>query len=484
MTLELVAGRIIAPQVGVSLYTWTSVIGVILAGMSLGNYLGGRLADRYASLGLLGVMLLLGGLASLGVLVLARLPVLDLVAWPLIAEIFLLITLLFFVPAMILGTISPIVVKLAIPDMARAGRTVGRLSAAGTAGSILGTFATGFWLISWFGTHTVIWGVAAVLLVMGAFFLFADHRVAGKMALALVLLLSAGVVRLGLTQGPCLMETRYFCVKIQDDTRDGRPVRRLILDRLVHSYNSLEDPTHLVYHYEQTYAELTAYQATQVDVARPDPSLRTLFIGGGGYTFPRYVEAVYPESAIDVVEIDPGVTEVAYAFMGLARDSGIVTHNEDARLFLARTVSVKYDLIFGDAFDDFSVPYHLTTQEFNERVRAWLEHDGLYIVNVVDGGAAHFLRAYVRTLRLTFAHVYVVPNVPTWRTISRDTFIVVAADVPLDLSAFGRQSRLVGRVLSPSEVDVLLADGRPLILTDRYAPVEQLLAPVYLGRTD
>ena len=125
MVLELVAGRIIAPQVGVSLYTWTSVIGVILAGMSLGNYLGGRLADRYASLRLLGTMFVVGGLASLGILGMDQLHIVDWVTWPIVVEILLMITVLFFLPAVALGTISPIVVKLAMRNLDAAGRTVG-----------------------------------------------------------------------------------------------------------------------------------------------------------------------------------------------------------------------------------------------------------------------------------------------------------------------------------------------------------------------
>ena len=478
MTLELVAGRIIAPQVGVSLYTWTSVIGVILAGLSLGNFLGGRLADRYASLRLLGTIFLLSGVTSLGILGVDQLELVASVDWPIVVEILVLIAALFFVPATILGTISPIVVKLAMEDLAHAGRTVGRISAAGTAGSIIGTFATGFWLISWFGTYTVVWGVAVVLLAMGLLFV-ASGRVARDLAaVALVVLISLGVVRAGWTQSPCMRETNYFCIKVREEERDGRTVRVLVLDRLVHSYSSLDDPLDLVYHYEQMYAELTDYQA-----ARHAP-LRTFFIGGGGYTFPRYVEHAYPNSVVDVVEIDPGVTEVAYAHLGVAADAQITSYNEDARAFLSRPPETPYDIIFGDAFNDFSVPYHLTTQGFNEHVRAWLAEDGLYVVNIIDGAIGEFLRAYVRTLRLTFDYVYVVPRLAEWRSVSRDTFVIVASDTPLDMASFSADSRILQGMMGQAEVDALLGEGRPVILTDRYAPVEQMLAPVFLGKTE
>ena len=208
MVLELVAGRIIAPYVGVSLYTWTSVIGVVLAGISVGNYLGGRLADRWASLRLLGSIYLGGRLADrwaslrlLGsIYLLAGLACFGILAadaasrvtpgnWPILVNILVLTAILFFLPCVILGTISPIVAKLAVRDLAETGSTVGKIYAAGALGSIVGTFATGFVLISWFGTYTIAWGVAAVLLLLGFLFFFGGRW---QPVLALVLPMCAG----------------------------------------------------------------------------------------------------------------------------------------------------------------------------------------------------------------------------------------------------------------------------------------------------
>ena len=479
MILELVAGRIIAPYVGVSLYTWTSVIGVVLAGITVGNYLGGWLADRYASLRLLGGILLLGGLASFGILTVdalgGRLPG----DWPIVVEILVLTATLFLAPCIILGTISPIVAKLAVRDLERTGRTVGRIYAAGSVGSIVGTFATGFVLISWFGTHVIVWSVAVVLLSMGLIFLARGRLV----LLALGALLMAGGTGLATNQGwlsgPCTRETNYFCIKVYEEERNGEPVRVLTLDRLVHSYTSLDDPTRLVYGYEQIYAELTAYRA------QADDHLAALFIGGGGYTFPRYMEALYPGSDIDVVEIDPGVTEVAHDLLGLSRDTTVMTYNQDARLFLEGEPTQGYDLVMGDAFNDFSVPYHLTTKGFNDRVQAWLAEDGLYFVNIIDGPRGDFLRAYIHTLRKTFPHVYVAPTIESWREATRSTFVLIASNAPLDLvvletiDAGDGYPLLAERILSPEQVDSLLSEGRLVTLTDRYAPVDQMLAPVF-----
>ena len=477
MVLELVAGRIIAPHVGVSLYTWTSVIGVVLAGISLGNYLGGRMADRWASPRLLGILFVLGGLASVLVVAEDSLDIASMVEWPLILEILLLITALFFIPAAVLGTISPVVVKLAVHDLSRTGSTVGRIYAAGSVGSIVGTFATGFLLISWFGTHLIVWGVALVLVILGLLILLGRRWL---WALPALLLLAGGSLlasRLGWLDGPCTRETNYFCIIVKDEERDGEPVRVLILDRLVHSYTSLNDPTKLVYGYERAYADVTAYQAQRLG------RLSALFIGGGGYTFPRYMEAVYPGSELDVIEIDPGVTQVAYDSLGLQPEAHIVTYNEDARMFLAREPARSYDLILGDAFNDFSVPYHLTTREFNDRVRAWLADDGYYVVNIIDGAWGRFLRAYAHTLRQTFRHVYLVFSVDGWRRSSRSTLVLVAGDTPLDRAGLEDTSPLLARqLLSDPEVAEIMAEGEAVTLTDRYAPVDQLLAAVFLSQ--
>ncbi|MCA9871982.1 MAG: fused MFS/spermidine synthase, partial [Anaerolineae bacterium] len=177
MILELVAGRIVAPYVGVSLYTWTTIIGVVLAGISLGNYLGGRLADRWPSTRLLGLLFLAAGMTSFIVLTVDRLGV-RLPPGSIVIQIVVLVTALFFIPCAILGAISPVVAKLAVRDLATTGTTVGKIYAAGTLGSIVGTFATGFVLISRFGTHAIVWGVGLTLIAMGALFLLRRKTVA------------------------------------------------------------------------------------------------------------------------------------------------------------------------------------------------------------------------------------------------------------------------------------------------------------------
>jgi spermidine synthase len=202
------------------------------------------------------------------------------------------------------------------------------------------------------------------------------------------------------------------------------------------------------------------------------------------------MEAIYPGSDLDVIEIDPGVTQTAYQYLGLRPDTTVVSYNEDARMFLERAPvgagsSRPYDLVIGDAFNDYSVPYHLTTIEFDERVRAWLEPDGIYMVNIIDGPGGSFLRAYAHTLRQAFAYVYVAPTISSWQTSPRSTFVLLASDTALDTAALAAtdggdgERLLAGQLLPQAELDALLATGRTVTLTDQYAPVDQMLAAVF-----
>lgn len=479
MILELVAGRIIAPHVGSSLYTWTSVIGVVLAGISLGNYVGGKIADRWASLRILGAIYILAALTSLLTLWVDRTNRITPDSWGLVLEILVLTTALFFLPCAILGTISPIVAKLAVSDLAKTGSTVGKIYAAGALGSIVGTFATGFVLISWFGTYTIIWGVALLLATMGLVFILAARWLSFLLAVVVIVGGSARAQNQGWLSSQCARETDYYCIKIMNEDRDGESIRLLVLDRLVNSYVSLNNPKALIYDYEKVYADAAAYQADTKD------PLRALMIGGGGYTFPRYLQVVYPSSEVDVVEIDPGVTQVAFDELALPRDTNIVTHNEDARMYLARTPSARYDLILGDAFNHYSVPYHLTTKEFNDQVQKWLAPGGIYVMNLIDGPNGEFVRAYMNTLRQTFRYVYLTPGGDGWKKTIRTTFVLLATDTALDkgrlvdLTSDVGGMTLANRLASPEEVDRLLTEAPTVVLTDQYAPVDQMLAAVF-----
>ncbi len=299
-------------------------------------------------------------------------------------------------------------------------------------------------------------------------------------------------------------DSKYQFVNVYEMYEDGRMLRVLSLDCLVHGYVDLEDPMYLHYDYELLYRDVARryYEMSRGD--RPDEGVDAFFIGGGSYTFPRWVMCEWPGSRVDVAEIDPMVLEANHASLGLRRDTPIRTYVGDARNVIDDLPAErKYDFIFGDAFSDLSVPFHLTTLEFSRKVAGHLKPDGAYLVNVIDDWRfGRFLGAYVSTLQMVFKHVYVFCTDPEGVSAGRDTFVVAASNVPLDVSDWGpwqwtvyddeedeyvednEPSEFPGSVLTSKDLAELAHKSGGRILTDDDAPVETLLEPVVRARDD
>jgi MFS family permease len=475
LVLELVAARLIAPTVGVSLYTWTSVIGVVLGGVSLGNYLGGRLADRWPSRSTLSLVYLAASAASLLVLgVLHFVTSLELPhSAPALLQVLWITAILFLLPSTILGAPTPILTRLSLSAVDETGRVVGRIQAGAALGSIVGAFLTGFFLVSWAGTRHIVAGVAATLLLLAV--LAGLPRWFGRLwAVGLLAALIVGTA--WVSHSPCLKESSYYCIRLSPGTityklngqelRTTPPIQTLLLDHLAHSVVDLLNPTDLQYNYEVEYAWI-------LNDLRPQGSrLDTFFIGGGGFAFPRFVKAEY-RGSLTVAEIDPEVTKVAEQRLGLVPTRRMKIVAEDAREELrSQPSTVRYDAIFGDAFDDYEVPYHLTTREFDRLVASHLAPHGLYFLNVVDAVHHDFLRSEIRTLREVFPYVALAPLPGTWPpSWQRATFVILARNrAPL---------QHLGETVPQGALDRFVERGHSVVLTDDHAPVEQLLAPVF-----
>src|SRR5262249_43363987 len=222
------------------------------------------------------------------------------------------------------------------------------------------------------------------------------------------------------------------------------------------------------------------------------PEFGALMIGGGGYALPRYLEAVYPSSRVDVVELDPQVTATSYQRLGLRRTARISAHNGDARVLLREWPRDQpFDLIYGDAFNDLSMPYHLTTVEFLRLVGGLLVEDGVYLSNVSDNVAENgrVVGAFVRTFREAFPHVYLLrwgPYDPT----AIETLVVVGAKEELDLQALREHApmreqpglRYDSELIEGPELEALLTRSAAPVLRDDYAPSAQLAAPLFVRR--
>lgn len=498
LVIEISAGRVMAPLVGVSLYTWTSVIGVVLAGISLGAWAGGWLADRWPRRSTLGRLLLVAGVTTSLIAPVAdylaagegRLTALG-VAMTLVTRVVVLAFLLFFIPSFFLGMISPVAVKLAVHDLETAGRVVGGIYAVSTIGSIAGTFVTGFWLIARFGTRTTLAGVGAILLLTALFFgglLPRRARIAAGVLLLLGAIVAVALPRplLPPHQTPLTQpgetgflhdeESEYYRIRVERvvSKETGVPLHAMHLDHLVHSYSDLADPAYLHYEYLRIFDAI----ARRSEMRRADPKM--LFVGGGGYTLPRLVASRNPRAAIDVVEIDPSVTRVARRWFALGNEPRIRSFHHDARWFAMNGGgNGPYDLIFIDAFNDLSVPWHLTTFEAGRDLRALLHPDGAIVANVVDDFEnGRFLASYVRTLQRIFpdgsaAIVLVEPDDVRSR---RSTFVAVAAAVP------GQHLPVSFTAVAGPDLERWLTRQRAIVLTDDYAPVDNMLAPLFTER--
>lgn len=481
MALEIAAARLLAPYIGVSLYSWTAIIGVVLGGLSLGNWLGGVWADRGGGESAAGWTLAAGALACVAVLLL-----LTLIAGPLqrsqlglLTVSFLFVAALFFLPALLLGVVTPLLTTLALRVDRRTGHVVGMMHALAAFGSIAGTFATGYLLIQYFGTRAVIIGTAVMLALLAVFLL---RRIWAAAAVLLILgaLLSTWTLARGGFDRVCDRETNYFCIRVVDMTRDAPfgNARGLVLDHLLHGISHQQRPTFLLAPYTHLMDELIAAQGEAIG-GRP---LRAFFAGGGAYTQPRALRARHPDAEIVIAELDPAVTQVARESLYYEPGPDRVIHS-DARRALAGIPQGYLDVVVGDVFHDVAIPYHLVTLEYARLVRSRLNQNGLYVLNVVDAHPdPRLVKSIVKTLEAVFPHVKVwLEDWPAQP--ERMTYVVSAggAAVPSDWvaarSGLPREWLEVGGRLAAVGTRY---DDLP-ILTDDRAPVEHLLSTLIFG---
>lgn len=472
LVLEIAAGRLLAPYVGVSLTTYTGIIGAILAGIALGAWIGGKAADAVGPLPLLGPAFILGGIAAI-----AAVPIVGVIGEVALGEgliaIITLATTAFVLPAAILSATAPMLVRATLTDLATSGSIVGRLSAVGTVGAITGTFLTGFVLLGLFPTRVLIVSIGVGLVVIGvALSLWLRRQGRGAAALAIVAVLLTGGLALALPS-PCDTESAYYCIAIEPDVADP-DVRILVLDSLTHAAVDLRDPTDLEFGYVRRFADATAPLR---DTLGASPDL--LHIGGGGFTFPRYVEAMHPDARQTVLELDPRIYEVAQSELGYVPSDRIDVRLGDARQSIRALSSESFDIVVGDAFGGLAVPWHLTTREMIDQIARVLRPGGAYVVNIIDYPPLRFARAETATLATVFADVAVIARPLTLDGHAGGNLVLYASDTPFDragveaaIATWG-EGATTGILSAPAEVKAFIDDSS--VLTDDYAPVDQLL---------
>ncbi|MBR7744757.1 fused MFS/spermidine synthase [Phycicoccus sp. BSK3Z-2] len=465
LVVEIVALRLLAPYFGLTLETSTLVIGLALAAIAAGAWLGGRWADGHDARGLLGRLLYISGA------VVAATPFLVRGAGSVPDSGLLLpvTTACIVVPGALLSAMTPMVTKLRLATLEQTGSVVGRLSGIGTAGAITGTVVTGFVLISTVPVTWIMVGLGVLLAAGGVATEVHSRRAVAAATAAGVLLVGAGGALL-LPSG-CDYETTYHCAVVQaDPDREGG--LSLVLDNLRHSYVDVGDPEYLEFSYVKALAAATeaSYPAGEAIDAH--------HLGGGGLTLPRWLATTRPGTTSTVSEIDPGVVEVDEERLGLETGPDLEVRVEDARTGLDAIDDDSRDLVVGDAFGGVSVPWHLTTVEVLGEVRRVLGDDGLYAANLIDYPPLGFARAEVETLGAVFDHVALAATPASVRNESGGNLVALASDAPIDTAAWQEalDARDVGwQVIEGAELDAWVGDSP--VLTDDYAPVDQLLTP-------
>lgn len=426
---------------------------------------GGWLADRYDPRPLLALLFIGGGATSLAIL-----PTIRIIGSALSAEdsgrILLLSAVGFFPSALVLSAVSPVVVKAQLRDLSMTGAVVGRLSAYGTGGAILGTFLTGFVLVRWAATTTLVVVVGMMLVTVGVALWLVLRRPWSSGVAALGALAVLGLTATDMVQGPCQTSTRYYCVAVRQDP--GSPNGRLLwLDDLRHSHVDLNDPTHLEFWYIRRIVDSFRLVAAEgpIDV---------VYLGGGGFTLPRYVRATRPGSMQTVLEIDPDLAELVARDLGFVPGPDVAVGLGDGRRSLGRTPTDSADVIVGDAFGSRAVPWHLATREFLRDVRRVLRPDGVYTANIIDNPDQAFLRAEAATVGAVFEHVTVLLGPGAVGGVMGNS-VIIGSDRPIDvrlLDQLREQAGDTGRRVE--RLEDFLADAT--ILTDDFAPVDQLIA--------
>jgi len=533
MALEIVAARVLAPALGNSIFVWGSVISIVMIALSLGYWLGGQLADkRHASRALAP---LIAGAGVLTVIV----PVIAAAVLPMAADMgprigsLVASALIFFLPALLIATVSPLGVRLAASrGLTHIGRSAGGLYAISTGGSIVGTLATSFWLIPLLSLEPLIVGIGFVLFASALLALMlprlypeeplpetTDSTVAApsdadvdveavaadvatpaprrplahpalrpaSLALALVVLggVLGGAVLADVASAPA-SDVAGERVLHREDSQYHRitvtqadNIRHLRFDASNQTAIDMADGYRSEISYPN-YADLAL-------AVNPDAK-RVLILGLGGGAIPKRWWRDYPDMQIDTVEIDPAVVRVAKEYFDLPDDPRLRVFTQDARRFV-QTSTDSYDVIFVDAYYADSLPFHLTTNEFFGEVKQRLAPGGVVAYNAigsVTGERSKMFRGMHKTVSANWENVWVFPIgiADSGLTELGRNIIVLASDADVSDDELVRrvESSVDGRVklaeypsfAADLYTNTIVADDVPL-LTDAFAPVDSLI---------
>lgn len=471
LTFELAATRIIAPYIGTTIYTWTSIIGVILASLAGGYALGGYLADKRKRLEDIVTLLLIAAAAILIVNLtkdwsLAHISGNSLsIKWQsLFASI-----LLFAVPTVLLGAVSPYLTRMNLSVMETSGSKIARISAAGAIGSLAGVFLTGYVLFDYIGTKNIL-SLLAIILVISSFLLggkllFLTARIALLLAAALAILWAPKPHVIGLIKDT---DSKYSRIQIADGVFGTRPARVLMTDNLaLQSGVFLDGSKDLAFSYIRALS-YAAQLNSQAD--------KYLVIGGGTFTLPQYLARQKTNARVDVVELDDKLPAISREYFGFNPPNNLGLFLTDGREYLNHNRR-QYDMVILDAFNNITPPFQLFTKEAADHIYNSLSPEGALAANVVsatEGPRSGMIKAIIATYSQIFPEVRVFRCSPYKSPQAEQNLILVASKSGLSSSDLRRAAGVNEESSKIFSGSVSINTHGAKVLSDDFAPVEKL----------
>ncbi len=484
MIIELVGSRLVAPYVGTSIFVWTSLIGFVLAALSFGYMLGGRLADTHANLKTLSHILFASSITTAGIIILRFFGTeLSLLSGSFNVLAIMISGAIFVPSAIFLGMVTPYVARLQIQDITRAGTTLGNLYAISTAGSIVGTFAGGFVLVSFFSSTKIILGVALILLFLALIIsIHAKQHSHGPILLTIIAITTILYGIIVPSQAPIKGslvydgETPYHRIWIYDgiEQMTGRPVR-YFTDTIygAHSGIRLDNPKEILFGY-LTFFELA-------DFFKPHYT-KALMLGGAVQTYPSYLITKNKHVSIDSIEIDPSLLDISRRYFMYTDSPRITPIHKDARVFI-NTATSTYDVIFVDVFSSMlTVPFHITTKEAVSSISRLAGEHGIVLINIissVEGPGSDFFRSMYTTYASEFDTIKIFRTSPN-KDPRRITNLVLLATHNKNLPAFPKETTDL-LILQAKRSEYTDVPPPGLLLTDEFAPVERQVTTAFIN---
>ncbi|HUC48115.1 MAG TPA: fused MFS/spermidine synthase [Xanthobacteraceae bacterium] len=440
MSLEMLGSRYLNPYFGSGIYTWAALISTVLAALTAGYFLGGLIGDKTVSAAVLGAIV---GLASVYLLVLPSFAgavlgfFADAVDDVRVGSLYAAFAVM-FLPVTLFGVYSPFAIRLVLRTAQQSGTVSGAVYGVSTAGSIIGTLGTTFFLIPLIGTRAITLllgaaGLGCALLLIAFDRVFAPGK--GFRSTLGVIMFAALIATSRNAWSDGLIDESVRAQMLQHG--DGQVAHieteynNLFIDKhgsllglssmfkgrpdYVESIADLTDPDALPVSYNRTMAVALTY---------PAATKRILMVGLGAGSISTYLGRAMPDAQIDVVELDPGVIAAGKKYFGLRENDKVRFIESDGRVYLNRHKG-QYDLILLDAFRELGIPFHMLTKEFYDLVKDHLAPGGAVASNVAAN-----TKLYVSTLVTLRAVFPTVDVYPDWADAKFAQAIAVATPSP------------------------------------------------------